>query len=547
VVGHGTGADVERNLKPKIILFVAATFGLLLSCNLLLPGRGTGSSDLAATYGVDRDQAIFLAAGQPRTIDPATTHGGPGGVEGHIFSGLVMLDTDLQVQPDLAAGWDVAEDGTLYTFYLQRNAVFHDGRAVTAADVIFSWERAAHPATASDTVHTYLGDIVGVGEMLAGATDHISGLRALDDHTLEVRIDAPKVTFLAKLTYPVAFIVDRNNVAEPDWQYRANGSGPFRLEVWRDDEILVLARNDRYYGRPAAVQHVVYLMGAGIPLSLYETGQIDVVGISGSSLERVQDPNNLLSSQLRTGINMCTSFIGLNSRIPPFADPRVRQAFNYAVDKELLIETLHRGNALPAVGLLPPGMPGYNGRQPGYPYDPEKARALLAQAGYEEPADFPVLTYSTAGYGDVGSLVTAVITMWQQDLGVTIEPLLVDPYIYYDELYAGNVGDLFSFGWCADYPDPENFLDVILHSESRQNLGGYHNPALDRLLEEARVEPDVTTRMAQYAEIEAHVVEDAPVIFLSHSLAAVLVKEHVHNYEWVPISVPQWHRVLLRR
>lgn len=512
-----------------------------------MPGRGSGSTGAAAVYGVDRSQAIYLSSGQPRTIDPATTHSGPGGVEGHIFSGLVTLDTDLQVQPELAAGWDVAEDGAVYTFYLRRNALFHDGRPVTAGDVIFSWERAADPAIASDTVQTYLGDIVGVRERLAGQADHIRGLRAVDDYTLEVRIDAPKVYFLAKLTYPVAFVVDQHNVGEPDWQYRANGTGPFRLQVWRDDEIIVLARNDRYYLEPASVPHLVYLMGAGIPLSLYETDQIDVVGVDGSTLERVQDPNSRLFPDLRTGINMCTTFIGLNNRVPPFDNPLVRQAFNYAVDKERLIDTLHRGNALPATGLLPPGMPGYSGRQAGYPYDPEKARALLAEAGYGDPADFPLLIYSTAGYGDAGSLVTAVITMWQQNLAVTIEPVLVDPYIYYDELYAGNVGHLFSFGWCADYPDPENFLDVLLHSDSRQNLGGYHNPAVDARLEQARVETDVSARMALYAEIETQGVEEAAVVFLSHSLAAVLVKGHVHNYELVPISVPQWRHITLHR
>jgi oligopeptide transport system substrate-binding protein len=539
--------NMETRLKHKILLLVVATFWLLLSCNALLPRRSAGPSDAAASYGVDRNQAIFLAGGQPRTIDPATTHGGPGGAEGHIFSGLVTLDTDLQVQPDLAAGWDVAEDGTLFTFYLRRNALFHDDRPVTAADVIFSWERAANPATGSDTAQTYLGDIVGVREMLAGQADHIRGLRAVDDHTLEVRIDAPKVYFLAKLTYPVAFVVDRHNVAGANWQYEANGTGPFRLQVWRDDEIMVLARNERYYREPASVQHVVYLMGAGIPLSLYETDEIDMVAVSGSTLERVQDPNNPLFPDLRTGVNMCTSFIGLNNRIPPFDDPLVRQAFNYAVDKERLIETLHRGNALPATGMLPPGIPGYSGRHAGYPYDPEKARALLVEAGYQAPADFPVLVYTTAGYGDVGALVTAVITMWQQNLGVTIEPILVDPYIYYDELYAGNVGDLFSFGWCADYPDPENFLDILLHSDSWQNLGGYYNPDLDMLLEEARLEPDVATRMALYSEIEAQIADDAAVVFLSHSLAAVLVKGYVQNYELVPVSVPQWHQVIIRR
>jgi ABC-type transport system substrate-binding protein len=239
--------------------------------------------------------------------------------------------------------------------------------------------------------------------------------------------------------------------------------------------------------------------------------------------------------------------IGLNSSEPPFDNPLVRQAFSYAFDRERFISGLLKGNALPAFGPLPPGMPGYSGELQGYEYDPERARALLAEAGYADPADFPTITYSTAGYGSVGSSVTAVITMWQEALGVTIEPVLVEPFNYLDELYSGNTGNIFGHGWCADYPDPENFLDVLFHTGSQQNLGQYSNPEIDRLLELARVEPDVNTRMALYGQIEQMLVDDAPVIFTTHSLSAELVSPRLQNYILTPIGVAQWHRVSLEQ
>jgi oligopeptide transport system substrate-binding protein len=235
--------------------------------------------------------------------------------------------------------------------------------------------------------------------------------------------------------------------------------------------------------------------------------------------------------------------IGLNSSQPPFDDLLVRQAFSYAFDRERFISGLLKGNALPAFGLLPPGMPGYNGRLQGYEYDPERARALLAQAGYSDPADFPTITYMASGYGSVSSSVTAVITMWQETLGVTIEPVLVEPSSFLDELYSGNVGNIYGRGWCADYPDPENFLDILFHTGSQQNLDGYSNPEIDRLLEAARIEPDVAARMALYAEIEQRLVDDAPAIFTTHSLSAELVSPRLENYLLTPIGVAQWQGV----
>ncbi|MEJ2749750.1 MAG: peptide ABC transporter substrate-binding protein, partial [Anaerolineae bacterium] len=495
--------------------------------------------------GNNQSDAIHLVDSQPRTLDPALTLGGPDGPLGQIFSGLVTLDTNLQIQPELAAGWTVSDDGLVYTFYLRQNAVFHNGRAVTAADVVYSWQRAADPNTGSDTVLTYLGDIEGLPAFHAGQADQISGLRVIDDHTLEVHLNAPVVYFLQKLAYPVAYVVDEQNVQQADWEHHPNGTGPFILDTWRDDETIILRRNENYYLEPAHISQLIYDLGPGLPLSKYETDEIDLVSIGSDTLSRVLDPNDPLSADLRTGVSMCTSVIGLNNRLAPFDDVRVRQAFNYALDKKLLIETFDGGNGLVATGPLPPGMPGYTGQSAGYPFDPARARQLLAEAGYAAPDDLPTLTYTTAGYGDVGSYVTAVITMWEENLGVTIQPVILDPYTYYDELYAGNVGHLFSSGWCADYPDPQNFLDVLYHSEAPQNLGGYSNPAVDALLEQARVERDVPTRMAMYADIEQQIIADAPVVFTSHGLTAVLVKPRVQNYVLTPIGVPQWRYVQL--
>ncbi len=522
--------------RKLTLLFVVF---LLLSCQL-----ADVAQQQTAVANIPRDDAIFLVGGQPETMDPALTRGGPDSPLGHVFSGLTSLDTHLQVQPELAAGWTVSEDGLVYTFYLRRNALFHNGRALTAQDVIYSWERATDPALGSDTAQTYLGDIAGVQARLDGQANAISGLRAIDDYTLEVTLTAPVVYFLAKLAYPVAYVVDRENVALADWQHQPNGSGPFKLTRWDDDVLIVLERFDNYYLDPAKVRHVVYQLGPGLPLTMYETGEIDLVGIGGVTLERARDPNSPFSQELRTAVTLCTSAIGLNNRLAPFDNPLVRQAFNYALDKELLIQTFNNGNALPAAGPLPPGMPGYGlSGVSGYPYDPARARQLLAEAGYANVDDFPVLTYYTAGYGDVDGYGTAVITLWQENLGVTIEPVVLDPYTYYDELYAGNTGHIFNSGWCADYPDPQNFLDVLYHSQSPQNIGGFSNLTIDAMLEAARVEPDVNGRLQLYADVERLLVDEAPVVFTSHGLSAVLVKPDVQNYVLTPLGVRQWHLV----
>jgi oligopeptide transport system substrate-binding protein len=530
--------------NSRLLGLIALVILALLACRL---GEVLNGDPLLPA-GIDRQNALLLSGSQPQTLDPALTRGDAGGPLGHIFGGLVRLSPDLEIEPDLAGGWEVSQDGLVYTFYLRPEARFHNGRFVTAQDVIFSWERATGPALGSDTAQTYLGDIDGASEKLAGTAETIRGLRPLDDHTLEVRLAEPVVYFLAKLAYPVAFIVDADNVAQLNWEYEPNGTGPFRLVHWRDDDQILLARSDSYHLGPARIAHVVYNLGPHLPLALYEQDQLDLIGIGGATLERARDPNSSFFVELRTGLSLCTSTLGLNNSLPPFDDARVRQAFNYALDKEQLVDLFLQGNGLVATGALPPTMPGYGlSGTVGYPYDPEQARQLLREAGYSDPSQFPTVTFYTAGYNDVSAYVTAVITMWQTELDITIEPVLLEPFSYFDELFAGNKGHIFSSGWCADYPDPQNFLDILYHSQSGQNLSEYSDSAVDALLEQARVERDVATRLALYAEAERQIVTAAPVVFISHSATAVLVKPYVENYQLVPIGVPQWDRVTLNR
>jgi oligopeptide transport system substrate-binding protein len=485
-----------------------------------------------------QDQALVLAGGEstnPREYDPATTHGSGNKL---VFSGLVSFDPHLNLTPELAEKWDTSPDGMVYTFHLRQNARFHDGRPVTAQDVIYSWERAASPEMASDTALTYLGDIVGVRAMYTGQVDHISGLKALDNHTLQVTIDAPKPYFLLKLTYPTAFVLDQANVESGEEWFRApNGTGPYKLTEWQRFEQVTYAANPEFYLGKPSIPYVIVKLYSGVGIRLYEAGEIDITGISYYSAERFLDPGEPLHDELITGVALCTGYVVFDVTQPPFDDVKVRQAFSMAFDRQKYIDVVLSGRALPAIGIFPPGLPGFNIGLKGLPYNPDRARQLLAESKYGN--NLPSIVYTDAGIGSyIGADVAALAQMWQQELGVEITVENLEPNYYYEKVLDGQHGQIFGGGWCADYPDPENFADVLFHSSSKQNSGDYSNPELDALLEQARVEQDVTRRLEMYQQAEHMIVNDAPVLFTTHSLSYQLVKPYVKGYVFTPIDVP---------
>jgi oligopeptide transport system substrate-binding protein len=490
--------------------------------------------------GVNRSQALFLSGGEstnPHDYDPATLHSSGDKL---VFSGLVSFDTSLNLVPELAESWDISVDGMVYTFHLRTNARFHDGRAVVAQDVIYSWERAANPATQSDTVLTYLGDIAGAVEMHGGTADHISGLKALDDHTLQVTIDAAKPYFLFKLTMPVAFVLDQKNVESgSEWYRTPNGTGPYKLTRWDSFQLMVYDANQDFYRGAPSIPQIVVELYSGIGIRLYESGEIDMTGVYSSDVARVLDPADPLHADLYSGVSLCTDYVVFDVTQPPFEDVKVRQAFTMALDRQKYIDVVNNGVGILAKGPYPPALPGYNLDLQGLPYDPEQARQLLAKSKYGGPQGLPPIVFTDAGIGNsAGASVAAMAQMWQQNLGVTITIENLEPDKYYDLLLAGHHGQLFTGGWCADYPDPENFADVLFHTGAQQNTGNYSNPVLDAVLDQARVEQDVTKRIQLYQQAEQMIVQDAPALFIMHGVSYELVRPNVKGFVLTPISIP---------
>jgi oligopeptide transport system substrate-binding protein len=475
---------------------------------------------------------LRLFGAEPRTLDPALVEDAVSAeyvVE--IFSGLVTLDARLRVVPDLAERWEVDPDGKTYTFFLREDARFHNGRPVTASDFKYSLERACNPLTGSTVAGTYLGDIAGAQEMLAGQAEEISGVQVLDARTVRIIIDAPKATFLAKLTYSTAFVVDRESVEQDDWLRRPVGTGPFRVED-RSKQRIVLQRNEYYYGDGPKLDKVIFLLSGGAPMSMYENGELDIVAVGPSDIERVRDPANPLHSELSIVPKLAIQYLGFDVTQAPFDDAKVRQAFVLAVDRQKITDVVLKGIRVPAQGIVPPGVPGYERQGSLLSYDPQRAQRLISQSDYGDASRLPPITLSIGGSGaQLDPVTEALVAMYRDSLGVEIQ-------VEQSENILAGAPQFFSMGWIADYPDPEDFLDILFHSESDLNHTRYSNPRVDELLEEARIETDSQRRTQLYLQAEEMIVADAPWVPLWHSVDYVLTRPYVKGAAYAAAIFP---------
>jgi oligopeptide transport system substrate-binding protein len=508
---------------------------LILLCSLLLAGcqpvqQVSPSPTLGGTlnlYNID-----------PYTLDPAVVSElASGQYIMEIFSGLLRLDENMEPAPDIAERWQVSNDGKTYTFYLRRDVKFQDGRQLTAADFKYSWERTCYPETRSMTAATYLGDIVGVKEVLAGKTREISGISLIDDYTLQVTIDAPKSYFLSKLTYPTTFVVDRANVARGgEWWRTPNGTGPFRLTQWQESTLLVLERNELYYGELAKVDSVAFQLWSGVPMDLYETGEIDVTGVSIDYIEKVTDQAGPFYTNLRVTPELSFSYIGFNTSKPPFDDANIRRAFSQAIDKDKLVSLVAKDMVKRADGILPPGMPGYNEALRGLDFNIDAARQLIAGSKYGDVSKLPPITITTYGYGTgISPDLEAIVYQWRQNLGVEVKVRKLEPdrFLYY---LKEEKDEMFYTDWIADYPHPQDFLDILFRTGSDNNYGEYGNPEVDTLLDRAGVEQDRKQSLALYQQAEQKLVDDAACLPIDFGQNYILVKPYVKGYNVNPLG-----------
>lgn len=527
----------------EYVLWVSAPEEIFIARKSTLDALFEGFQANAFAFGLDRHETFVRLGYEPRDpedLDPALGSGSADDYKALLYAGLVRLTPQFSVEPDLAESWVVSDDGLVYTFTLRADARFADGRTITAEDVRSSWERVADPETSSNGASTYLGDIAGVQARLDGEATEISGLTVIDDRTLQVTLDGPKPYFLAKLTYPVTFVTDPYDLAKGDrWMFEPNASGPYVLGRITADEVVVFERNPNYH-TPAPTRYLAYIVNpGGSGLSLYQAGEIDVTGLSGEdALQISSDAADPLHDELTTVASMCTSYIQVDPTRAPFDDPAVRRAFALAVDRQGLVENLTANTSLPATTILPPAMPGYTPDVAAYAYDPAAAKAALAESTYAGKS-LPTVTLSIGGYGDdPGDLVNAIVGTWRQVLGVTVRIEQLDPVEFPRLSREGQrEGQLMMAGWCADYPDPENFLDALFYPGKEYNYAGLDNAELNALLEQARVAADPAARIALYNQAETLILEQGFAIPTMHGVRNVLVSPRIEGYPVTPLGV----------
>ncbi len=495
----------------------------------------------AGTLKADQQTLNLALAGEVNTFDPAlASDASTSFVIRQLYSGLLTLDKKLTVVPDLAARMpDVSENSTLYTFKLREGAKFQGGREITAEDFKYSLERATDPKLAAPDLPatlpatSYMLDIVGVKEKLDGKATEISGVRVVDKTTLQIKLDAPRPQFLAKLTAPVFYVVNKEAVAKGFDQL--DGSGPFKLVEYKRGQFLRLARNDSYYFGPPRLSQVNLLIGSNADLRLaqYEQGSLDVARLGASAeLDRALDKTGSLNRELVVKPQLELSYLAFNTRARPFDDPKVRQAFSLVVDRPRIARAMFENKVQPAIGILPPGLPGYTGKPGPLTYDISRARDLIAQSSYRSPSNLPrIILYST------GDPLTRVLQdVYKQAFGIEVEVRQYD-YRDFQSGLSQRQFQMYLYNWTADYPDPENFLRSLLGSGSNYNDTGYNNSQFDDLLKQGDAQTDPARRFDLYAQAEQLALTDAPILPIYHNVNYVLVKPYVKGLDLTEVGI----------
>ncbi len=473
----------------------------------------------------------------PPTLDPAFVTDIYGGlVVRQIFDGLVQFDAHLNVMPAIAEFWEASQDGRTWTFALRRGVKFHHGREVTAYDVVYSFTRLLDPKRPGPVTELFQ-HIQGATEFMQGKTQGVKGLRVVDRYTFQMVLEEPLAPILAALGLPNAAIVPQEEVERLGERFgRAPvGAGPFKFVRWEPNQEIVLAANDDYYeGRPF-LDAVVFRISVGgkfeAMFAEFLRGNLDETIIPGGKTEEVRTDQRYRPYQRFRKPTLNLLYIGFNTRLKPFDDQYVRQAFNYAVNKEAIVREITKGGALTAIGALPPGMPGYDPDLQGYYYHPEKAKRLLAEAGYPDGAGFPVVELWSVHQAENTKAELAAYQKYLADLGVPVEIHYAPDWPTYKAMLQQGKLPMFRLARFADIPDPDNFLAPMLDSASPTNYTFYRNPLVDRLLRQGRGEIDDAQRIALYREVERVVMDDAPWIAQSYSTFEYLYQPYVQGVE----------------
>ncbi len=470
----------------------------------------------------------------PATLDPARIKDIYSlSVSQQIFDGLVQFDQTLTPVPALAQFWKASRDGLTWTFTLRKGVRFHNGRELTADDVVYSFTRLLDPRVRSGAADLFV-NIRGAADYRAGRAKTVTGLVAVDRHTVQVTLAEALTPFVSVLAVGHAKIVPKEVVEREGEAFGAHpvGTGPFRFARWERGREIVLEANPGHYEGTPRLKRVVFRIFAGNESDAmydeFEKGELDDSPVPTQNYHQIVTTSRFLYVKRPM---LSVRFYGLNTRVKPLDDRRVRQALNYAVNQEQLVQTVYLGRYTPASGILPPGTLGFNPKLRGQPYDPALARELLQKAGYPGGRGLPPLTIWSSVKRDEIVRQHEQVVRSLAAVGVRTDvQYLADWPSFAKRLDEGKLA-VFLYGWYADVPDPDNFLAKLFHSRSPRNFFGYANPVVDDLLVAARNEHDMPRRVELYRRVEQIVVDDAVVIPILHHTYERLFQPWVRSVE----------------
>jgi oligopeptide transport system substrate-binding protein len=537
---------------------------LILVSLVSLACQALPAPDGAGAQGSAGQEFRFNLGGEPPGLDPQyAAWDNSISVLVQLFDALLRFDDQLRPAPGLArevpslANGGISADGRTYTFKLREEARWSDGQPVRAEDFVYGLRRLFDPDRGAEYASFYF-DVVGAkafftargtreqprqpSESELRQLQQEIGARAIDEHTLEVQLTEPRPTFLHLAAlwpmYPV-----RQDVVErygDRWTEAGNlvSNGPFRLAEWAHQDRIVLVPNEHYGGTKPRLQRITFRMvtDANADFAAYLNGEVDAVRVPPANVSQVLN-NDQYKAELKRAPRLVTYAYQFNVKRPPFDRKEVRLAFSQAINREVFISQVQRGVGKPAYSWIPPGMPGYRedlGKDVGK-FDPAAARRLLAEAGHPNGAGLPPISFQYSNTGPNGLRAQFLQGQLKENLGVEIALEPMEPSSF-SRLVNANQHQFALFGWGADYPDPDNWLPEIFGTGAGNNHTQYANPTLDELMRRAAQEPDERRRLELWGQAQEIVVRDAPLIFLVHDEAFVLIKPYVQGVKLAPLD-----------
>lgn len=540
------GKKTKRNpggatLRKRSWYFIAFVLLLALAVALLLPGcakEETKEEGKTETGGTTEETPVMGGTynhplyADPVSLDPPHVQESEGfRVAVMIFDGLVDYDYEtLEVKPALAESWDVSEDAKVYTFHLRKGVKYHNGQEMKAEDFKKAWERACDDETQSEVAYI-MAPIEGFDEMQSGEADELSGVKVIDDYTLEVTLKYPFAEFLQTLGHPVAsaYPVEEAEkaVAEKEVWETPIGTGPFKFVKWDHNQVVEIEKNPDYWGEEPYLDKVVYRVFEDDNTAFLEfkAGNLQDAAIPTGQYQSTKDDPEY-GPMVRTYPELALYYYGFNMEKGVFAnDKNLRLAIEYATDREAVVNTVMEGLPTVATGIVPRGIPGYVEGQMEYTYDPDKAKEYWEKSSKPEKI---TLWYNTSeGHQKIAEALQA----GYKDVGINVELTNLEWGTYLDKLAKGEA-EFWRLGWLADYPSMDNFLYPLFHSSEKgnNNFCFYENPEVDKLLEQARQETDDQKRWEMYAEAERMILDDAPIVPIYFYTAARVVQPNVKNF-----------------